>query len=129
MEAWDIKYKPNTDWNHAWGAVPANIIPSGVWGIVPVEPGYSKCRIKPQLAELKTSKIMVPTIRGSIKAEFKHVDDSYEFLIDLPGNMDCEFIYPINESSSIYLNEEIINNFKGVLNLFPGRNNISIKPI
>ncbi len=129
MEAWDIKYKPNTDWNHAWGAVPANIIPSGVWGIVPVEPGYSKCRIKPQLAELKTSKIMVPTIRGSIKAEFKHVEDSYEFLIDLPGNMDCEFIYPIDESSSIYLNEEIINNFKGVLNLFPGRNNISIKPI
>ena len=27
MEAWDDKYKPNQDWNHAWGAVPANIIP------------------------------------------------------------------------------------------------------
>jgi len=20
MEAWDMKYKPNSDWNHAWGA-------------------------------------------------------------------------------------------------------------
>lgn len=129
MEAWDIKYKPNTDWNHAWGAVPANIIPSGVWGIIPVEAGYSKSRIKPQLADLKASKIMVPTIRGSIKAEFEQVEGSYEFLIDLPGNMDCEFIYPIDENSSIYLKDEIINSYKGSLNLFPGRNKISIKSI
>ena len=26
MEAWDAKFKPNLDWNHAWGAVPANMI-------------------------------------------------------------------------------------------------------
>lgn len=25
MEAWDMKYKPNSDWNHAWGAAPANM--------------------------------------------------------------------------------------------------------
>lgn len=27
LEAWNISDKPNLDWNHAWGAVPANIIP------------------------------------------------------------------------------------------------------
>jgi len=27
MEAWDMIYKPNSDWNHAWGAAPGNIIP------------------------------------------------------------------------------------------------------
>src|SRR5690606_24731475 len=32
MEAWDMKYKPNSDWNHAWGAAPANIIPRHLWG-------------------------------------------------------------------------------------------------
>ena len=26
LEAWDNKYKPNQDWNHAWGAAPANIL-------------------------------------------------------------------------------------------------------
>ena len=26
MEAWSIKAKPNQDWNHAWGAVPLNIL-------------------------------------------------------------------------------------------------------
>ena len=26
LEAWDLKYKPNADWNHARGTAPANII-------------------------------------------------------------------------------------------------------
>ena len=127
MEAWDIKYKPNTDWNHAWGAVPANIIPAGVWGIIPVEPGYSKLRIEPQLAGLTNTKIMVPTIRGSIRAEFKQVEGSDEFTIDLPGNMQSEFVFPIPEKSIIYLNGDRIDNYIGLLNLFPGTNRISIK--
>jgi hypothetical protein len=25
-EAWDMKYKPNQDWSHAWGAAPANLL-------------------------------------------------------------------------------------------------------
>ena len=28
LEAWDQKYKPNQDWNHAWGAAPANVLPA-----------------------------------------------------------------------------------------------------
>jgi len=127
MEAWDMKYKPNTDWNHAWGAVPANIIPSGMWGIIPVEPGYSKLRIKPQLAGLKSSNILVPTIRGSIEAKFKQLENSVEFIISLPGNTNCEFVYPLDKNSNIYLNGERINNYQGSLNLFSGTKKISIK--
>lgn len=26
MEAWSLKVKPNQDWNHAWGAVPLNVL-------------------------------------------------------------------------------------------------------
>ena len=42
MEAWDMKYKPNSDWNHAWGAAPANIIPGYMWGIAPATPGFGQ---------------------------------------------------------------------------------------
>jgi alpha-L-rhamnosidase len=31
-EAWDMKYKPNQDWNHAWGAAPANLLPRFILG-------------------------------------------------------------------------------------------------
>jgi alpha-L-rhamnosidase len=94
MEAWDMKYKPNSDWNHAWGAAPANIIPGLLWGIAPAEPGFAKAVIKPQLGSLKYSKITVPTIRGSISAEFKLTDNARVFLITIPANMKCDFITP-----------------------------------
>ena len=44
----DRKYKPNLDWNHAWGAVPANIIPRFLMGVRPVGPGGEKVLIAPQ---------------------------------------------------------------------------------
>jgi hypothetical protein len=93
MEAWDMKYKPNSDWNHAWGAAPANIIPRYLWGIFPDEPGYSKAIIKPQLSTLKMSKITVPTIRGNIRAEFQDKGKNKEFIITIPANMECDFIF------------------------------------
>ena len=90
MEAWDMKYKPNSDWNHAWGAAPANIIPGYMWGIVPATPGFGRVVIKPQLGNLKYSKIAVPTIRGTISAEFSDKGKTKQYLITLPGNMECD---------------------------------------
>lgn len=94
MEAWDMKYKPNSDWNHAWGAAPANIIPEYMWGISPVEPGFVKTIIRPRLENLSFSKITVPTIRGQIVAEFRKSGESSEFTIIIPANMDCELVLP-----------------------------------
>jgi hypothetical protein len=110
MEAWDMKYKPNSDWNHAWGAAPANIIPGYMWGIRPVKPGYSKAVIKPQLSNLAYSQISVPTIRGNIVAEFKNSGKSKEYLIIIPANMECDFV--INS----------VNNL--TIKLHPGTNRI-----
>ena len=72
MEAWDNKYKPNQDWNHAWGAAPANIIPRKLMGIEPLLPGFRKIRIKPQPASLEYAEIKCPTIRGDVLVSFKN---------------------------------------------------------
>jgi alpha-L-rhamnosidase len=94
MEAWDMKYKPNSDWNHAWGAAPANIIPQFLWGISPASPGYAKAIMKPQPGNLKYSRIVVPTIRGSIVAEMHNNGKKIEYLVYIPSNMKCDFIVP-----------------------------------
>ena len=73
MEAWDMKYKPNSDWNHAWGAAPANIIPRQLWGIQPKTPGFATVRIHPQMGDLKFSTIKTPTLTGSIKGDYRLV--------------------------------------------------------
>lgn len=71
-EAWDNIYKPNQDWNHAWGAAPANIIPRKLMGIEPLQPGFRKIQIKPQSASLEYAQIKYPTIRGPILVSFKN---------------------------------------------------------
>jgi hypothetical protein len=92
LEAWDMKYKPNSDWNHAWGASPANIIPGFMWGIAPLEPGFKKVEIRPQLTNLNLSTIRVPTIRGTIEAEFIKDGKKKLYTVTIPGNMECHFV-------------------------------------
>jgi hypothetical protein len=53
LEAWNVKAKPNLDLNHAWGAVPLNIISRYVLGVTPKDPGFKKISIRPQLGNLK----------------------------------------------------------------------------
>ncbi len=87
MEAWDIRYKPNLDWNHAWGAVPANIIPRYLWGIQPLSPGFSKFTIKPQFGGLTASKIKVPTIKGPVTGMYRGEDGRFfNLTVEIPFN-------------------------------------------
>ena len=69
MEAWSVKAKPNLDLNHAWGAVPLNIIARDVLGVTPLEPGFKKISIRPQLGGLKYVKGTVPTVAGPVTVE------------------------------------------------------------
>ncbi len=66
LEAWDAKYKPNLTWNHAWGSAPANIISRFVLGVRPLEPGYKKILIAPQIGSLKFARGRVPTPLGAV---------------------------------------------------------------
>ncbi len=126
LEAWDMKYKPNSDWNHAWGAAPANIIPRNMWGIVPAAPGFSKAVIRPQLSNLSFSKIEVPTIRGSIKAEFNVSNNIKIYSINIPGNMACDFIIPGKQNSKIIFNGKKFPAETGIVCLKAGINKIFI---
>ena len=128
LEAWDMKYKPNSDWNHAWGTAPANIVTRYMWGITPAEPGFTKVKIKPQLSHLSFSKIKVPTIKGTITAEYKVIDDKHRlFLIELPKDMKGEFILVQGENSILFVNNKKIYSKNGSIFLNPGSNRIDIK--
>ncbi len=124
LEAWDMKYKPNSDWNHAWGAVPANMVPRGLWGINPKVPGYDIATIKPQLGSLTETSIVVPTIKGQIKADFVLQDSTRKYTIEIPGNMKAEFDVGTNTKAKIMLNG--IKMDQGILHLKPGKNTILV---
>lgn len=70
-EAWDQKYKPNQDWNHAWGAAPGNLLPRYVLGVEPVAAGWKQLRIAPKLGKLTSAKGKVSTVLGVVEVEWK----------------------------------------------------------
>lgn len=95
LEAWDNKYKPNQDWNHAWGAAAGNIISRKLMGIEPLTPGWTSFSVKPQIASLTSAAIDVPTIKGTIKAAYMQNDKSFEMSISTPPNTSAQIYLPL----------------------------------
>ncbi|WP_163416832.1 SDR family NAD(P)-dependent oxidoreductase [Flagellimonas sp. HSM57] len=126
LEAWDPAYKPNLDWNHAWGTAPTNIVTRHLWGVTPKTPGFETARIRPQLDDLTFSKIKVPTIKGYILGDYKKEGRQQTFKLILPKEMTAEFILP-KHAKKVTINGTLItNNNTGSLSLQSGFNTIII---
>ena len=127
-EAWALRFKNNQDWNHAWGAVPANAIPRGLWGVKPKTPGFGIATIKPQMSKLKSSAIEVPTVRGTIKGTYTYNGarlQTYE--IEIPGNMVAEFsLNELDGKDLIHNGEKVPSAFESI-RLSPGKHTIQLK--
>jgi len=127
LEAWDLKYKNNLDWNHAWGAVPANVIPRGLWGIQPKTPGFGIATIKPQMSDLKNSTIEVPTIKGSIKGKYSYKNARLQvFEIEIPANMVAEFEMVPSPGKELMHNGKKVAAAFGSVRLDPGKHEIKL---
>ena len=87
MEAWNSVVKPNLDWNHAWGAVPLNIISRFVLGVTPLEPGFARARIAPHAAGLGKVSARVPTMKGTICIAV----EGDELVVDSPVPVEVEW--------------------------------------
>lgn len=107
LEAWDLKYKPNADWNHAWGTAPANIIARYMWGIRPETPGFETVRIEPRMSDLTTSIIEVPTSRGTVKASFARHQNGKTYVISIPANTKGLFVVSENVESITVDNQKV----------------------
>ncbi|WP_430931267.1 alpha-L-rhamnosidase C-terminal domain-containing protein [Saccharicrinis sp. 156] len=127
LEAWDMKYKPNSDWNHAWGTAPLNVITRQLWGITPKTPGFASMQIKPQLTNLQFSEIKVPTIKGSIEAKYIKSDRNEQiYEIKLPKGMSGEFILP-DSKMKVLLNDRKVRKNSKIVRLKEGVNMVITK--
>lgn len=93
-EAWDDIYKTNQDWNHAWGAAPANAIPRHLAGVMPLEPGFSSVLIYPQPGTLDSFAAKVPTLRGAVDVEFNRTPSVTKLSFTTPGATQAELRIP-----------------------------------
>ena len=112
MEAWDWKYKNNLDWNHAWGAAPANIIPRFLMGIRPLEPGFSKVLIRPRPGTLESAEMRLPTIRGTVVVVFEsRPNESFVLDVEIPANVTARIDLPLlgQDDSNVMVDGKSLN--------------------
>ena len=97
-EAWDQQYKPNQDWNHAWGAAPANLLPRFVLGAQPLTPGWGRALIQPHPGTLTRVEGRMPTPRGELSVSWKR-GKKFTLTLTLPARMTAKVELPALEGS------------------------------
>ncbi len=98
-EAWDIQYKSNLDWNHAWGAAPANLLPRFVLGARPLTPGWARTLIRPNPGNLTFADGKIPTPRGPITLDWQK-GATFRLTISLPAGMTARVELPAATGST-----------------------------
>lgn len=89
-EAWDVKFKDNEDWTHAWGAAPAYIFPRYVLGVQQSEPGWKRWHIRPSKALNASVEAWLPMPQGT--AYVKLDKNSGTATIRVPQGTVAEFL-------------------------------------
>ncbi|HEX3624318.1 MAG TPA: alpha-L-rhamnosidase C-terminal domain-containing protein [Verrucomicrobiae bacterium] len=96
-EAWGFEDKKNLDWNHAWGAAPANLIARFVLGLRPITPGFGQILIRPQLGSvLSYANGTIPTIRGPVSIQATNQPGSFQLAVNIPGNVTATVVLPVS---------------------------------
>ncbi|WP_146403643.1 family 78 glycoside hydrolase catalytic domain [Planctomycetes bacterium CA13] len=107
-EAWDLKYKPNQDWNHAWGAAPANLLPRFVLGAQSDAPGWTTAMIRPCPGGLAYARGTIPTPRGPVSIDWKN-EATFEMSLTLPDGMVAKVDLPATgETTGVLVNGESV---------------------
>ncbi|MGN6553419.1 MAG: family 78 glycoside hydrolase catalytic domain [Verrucomicrobiota bacterium] len=103
-EAWDQKYKPNQDRNHAWGAAPANLLPRFVIGAQPLTAGWKRALIHPHPGNLKFAEGKISTPQGPVLVSWKN-EGGFKLELVLPKGMTAKVELPaIGNTTEVRVN-------------------------
>ena len=101
-EAWDQRFKPNQDWNHAWGAAPANLLPRYVLGVQPLAPGWSHALIRPHPGSLQHAEGKIPTPLGPVLVRWEK-SGTFKLTVTLPPGMSAQVEIPAGDNSRVFV--------------------------
>ncbi|MEM6778357.1 MAG: family 78 glycoside hydrolase catalytic domain [Planctomycetota bacterium] len=108
-EAWDLKYKPNQDWNHAWGAAPANLLPRHVLGLQPQVAGGTRMLVRPCVGELSFAKGRVPGHPGHTDVAWTN-QGRFSMELSLPDGVVADLNLPASEESvGVQINGDMVS--------------------
>lgn len=114
LDAWNKKFKRNQDWNHAWGAVPGNIIPRFLLGVRPLDPSFGKILVRPMPGPLEKAESTIPTIRGPVTVMIDNQSGNpFAMKLTIPVNMTSRVEIPLpNGEGDITVNGKVVSTKK-----------------
>jgi hypothetical protein len=93
QESWDAERDRTDQWSHC--AVSPVFIPfMDLAGIRPLEPGFARCAVRPQLADLGAVRLTAHTVRGPIIFNAEPQDDGHRVELQLPPGCPGELYLP-----------------------------------
>lgn len=73
---------------HGWASGPTAFLSRKVLGIIPVEPGYKKIKVQPDLGNLSFAQGCIPTPYGIIRVRHEKTDDGIKTQLSLPDGIE-----------------------------------------
>jgi hypothetical protein len=80
-------FDPTASLCHAFSATPVHQLSAHALGIAPVEPGFARFRVAPQLADLAHVSGAYPTPRGPVQVSWRRTDDGCEGELQVPSGL------------------------------------------
>lgn len=94
MEAWDVEFKPNLTHSHPWAASPAYLLPQGLFGLRPLEPGYRSFAVRPQLVGPDQAAVRLPIPGGAVAVSYRGDGNRCELTVDVPPETTARLALP-----------------------------------
>ena len=102
QEDWHVKPDSNSEWSHC-PVIPLYITTMGLAGINPLAPGFQRCEIFPQVADLDLLELTVNTVRGPIEFSSRGKLGSRDLTLSLPLGCDGELVVDQREKLTLKL--------------------------
>lgn len=83
---WELWDASNGTQNHAWSGGPLTLMSEYVAGIAPTKPGYETYQVLPQLGDLSSVKVSVPSVKGTIDADIASSAGKFSITLTSPAN-------------------------------------------
>ncbi len=91
QEDWQAQADSGQQWSHC-AIVPLYIAYHGLAGIRPLEPGFKRVEIRPQLADLEQLELTAHTVQGPLRFSARGKIGDRELTVELPSNCEGELV-------------------------------------
>ncbi|MBN1417769.1 MAG: alpha-L-rhamnosidase N-terminal domain-containing protein [Planctomycetes bacterium] len=93
QEDWVARPDSGSQWSHC-ALVPLYVLFMDIAGIRPVEPGFGRCEIRPQLGDLADLRLVARTVKGPIRFAARGADPARRIEIALPAGCEGTLLLP-----------------------------------